>query len=88
MSEVWGFGEDDLMTPEEIVALLLGLQIEAAEVRRVKDAFSPPDDSWGQAGPAAHVAFVRARKPLHADDRRERRAISSMERSPERNPRG
>ena len=68
MSEVWGFEEDELPTPEQIVALLPGLEIEAAEVRRIEDAFPSPDDPRGQAGPAANVAFVRARKPLLSDD--------------------
>ena len=68
MSEVWGFGEDELPTPEQIVAMLPGLEIEAAEVRSIEDAFPSPDDPRGQAGPAANFAFVRARKPLHLND--------------------
>jgi 2-polyprenyl-3-methyl-5-hydroxy-6-metoxy-1,4-benzoquinol methylase len=63
MSQVWGFGEDDLLTPEQIVALLPGLEIEKAEVRRVEDAFASPDDPRGHQGSAANVAFVRARRP-------------------------
>jgi SAM-dependent methyltransferase len=64
MSDVWLFGEDDLKSPEQIVALLPGLEIEVAEVRCIEDAFSSPDDPRGLAGPTANVAFVRARKPL------------------------
>jgi len=62
MSEVWGFREDELLTPEQIVTLLPGLEIEKAEVRHVEDAFSSPDDPRGSKGSAANVAFVRARK--------------------------
>jgi hypothetical protein len=63
MAHVWGFGEDELMTPEGIVALLPGLEIEKAEVRHVENAFPSPDDPRGAPGSAANVAFVRARKP-------------------------
>jgi SAM-dependent methyltransferase len=63
MAQVWFFEEEDLLTPEAIVALLPGLVIEKAEVRRVENAFPSPDDPRGEAGPAANVAFVRARKP-------------------------
>lgn len=63
MAEVWGFGEDDLMTPGQIVGLLPGLEIEVAEVWQVENAFGSPDDPRGGAGSAANVAFVRARKP-------------------------
>jgi hypothetical protein len=63
MAQVWEFGEDDLMTPEAIVALLPGLEIERAEVRHVQNAFPSPDDPRGEVGSAANVAFVRARKP-------------------------
>jgi len=63
MSQVWGFAEDDLMSPEQIVALLPGLEIEKAEVRRVVDAFASAEDPRGGHGSAANVAFVRARKP-------------------------
>ena len=63
MSEAWGFGEDELMTPDEIVALLPGLEIEIAEVRHLEDAFPAPDDPRRLAGSSTNVAFVRARKP-------------------------
>ncbi len=63
MSQVWGFAEDDLMTPEQIVALLQGLEIEKAEVRCVPDALASPDDPREHQGSAANVAFVKARKP-------------------------
>ena len=63
MSEAWGFGEDELMTPDQIVALLPGLQIEKAEVRYLEDAFPSPDDPREHKDSSANVAFVRARKP-------------------------
>ena len=67
MSDAWGFGEDELMTPEEIVALLPGLEIEIAEVRHLEDAFPAPCDPRRHAGSSANVAFVRARKPWHVE---------------------
>jgi hypothetical protein len=63
MSAVWAFGEDDLMTPEQIAELLPGLQIEKAEVRRLEDAFGSDQDPRAHAGRSANVAFVRARRP-------------------------
>lgn len=63
MSDVWGFGEDDLMTPEQIVDLLPGLEIEKAEVRHIEDPFASPEDPRGHKGSAANVALVRAWKP-------------------------
>jgi 2-polyprenyl-3-methyl-5-hydroxy-6-metoxy-1,4-benzoquinol methylase len=63
MAEVWGFGEGELMTPEQIMAFLPGLEIEAAEVREIEDAFDAPGDPPGHEASAAQVAFVRARKP-------------------------
>jgi SAM-dependent methyltransferase len=63
MAEGWGFDLDELPTPEEIVDMLPGLDIEVAEVRTISDMFEPSDDSWGQHGSAANIAFVRAKKP-------------------------
>ena len=63
MAEGWGFDLDELPTPAEIVDMVPGLDIEAAEVRMISDMFEPSDDSWEQHGPAANIAFVRARKP-------------------------
>jgi len=63
MSEVWEFGEDDLLSLDEIVGLLPELEIEKAEARYLEDAFPAPDDPRGHKGSAANVAFVRARKP-------------------------
>jgi SAM-dependent methyltransferase len=63
MSDVWGFGEGELMTPEGIVDLLPGLEIEKAEVRHIEDPFASPDDPRRHKGSAANVALVRARKP-------------------------
>ncbi len=65
MSEVWGFEEDELLTPDQIVALLPGLEIEKAEVRHLEDPFPSPDDPRRHAGSTANVAFVRAQKPRH-----------------------
>ena len=62
MSEVWNFAEDELMSPGQIAALLPGLEIEKAEVRRLQNVFSG-DDPRAQGGSSANVAFVRARKP-------------------------
>lgn len=62
MTEAWNFAEGDLLSPEEIVELLPGLEIEKAEVKRVMDAFSA-DGPHAQEGTSANVAFVRARKP-------------------------
>ena len=63
MSEAWGFEEDELLAPDQITALLSGLQIEKAEVRQVADPFSVPDNSRKEAGSTANVAFVRAQNP-------------------------
>jgi SAM-dependent methyltransferase len=63
MAQVWFFEEDELMTPEGIVVLLPGLEIEKAEVRHVENAFASPDDPRGDKSSAANVAFVRARRP-------------------------
>jgi len=63
MSDVWGFGEDDLMTPEQIVDLLPGQEIEKARVRHIEDPFAAPDDPRRHKGSTANVALVRARKP-------------------------
>ena len=62
MASVWGFAEDDLPSPDQLVELLPGLAIEKAEVRRLEDAFSA-DDPRAQHGAWANVAFVRVRKP-------------------------
>jgi 2-polyprenyl-3-methyl-5-hydroxy-6-metoxy-1,4-benzoquinol methylase len=61
MSEAWGFGEGELLSPEEIVELLPGVEIEKAEVRRLEHAFAD-DDPRAHGGSPANVAFVRARK--------------------------
>jgi SAM-dependent methyltransferase len=62
MAGVWGFGEDDLMTPEQIVDLLPGLEVEKAEVRHIEDPFTSSDGARGQDGSVANVALVRARR--------------------------
>ena len=63
MSEVWPFDADDLMTPEQIVALLPGLEIEKAEMRQIDDMFTNPDDPRRHGDSWANIAFVRARRP-------------------------
>jgi hypothetical protein len=65
MSEIWGFDDDALLNPGQIVALLPGLVIEKAEVRHIDDAFPAPDDPRRQKDSSANAAFVRARKPKH-----------------------
>jgi SAM-dependent methyltransferase len=62
MSTVWGFDPDDLHSPEEIVNLLPGLRVESAEVRHIDDMFAGPSDPRAQAGSAANIALVRARR--------------------------
>ena len=61
MAEVWGFAEDELLSPEQIVGLLPGVEIEKAEVRRLQNIF-PDGDPRAHSGASANVAFVRARK--------------------------
>jgi SAM-dependent methyltransferase len=63
MAEVWGFGDDDLMTPWEIAELLAPLAIEKAEVRRFRGMFVAADDPRGHRGTDANVAVVRAKRP-------------------------
>lgn len=74
MADLWGFSEDELSSPEEIVALLAGLEIEKAEVRNLKGLFASPDDPRAFYGSEARVAVVRARRP---------RAHDGMEDTPE-----
>lgn len=68
MAKVWHFDEGDLMSPQEMAALLPGLVIEKAEVRQVKHAFGDGDDGLSEHSrqreqAIANVALVRARKP-------------------------
>jgi SAM-dependent methyltransferase len=65
MAEVWGFAEDELPAPDQVVELLPGLVIEKSEVRRLEDIFSV-DDPRAQHGSWVNVMFVRARKPQEA----------------------
>lgn len=60
MAKVWGFPEDELLSPEEITAQLPGIYIEAAEVREI-DAFEKEDPRYVE-GARAKAAFVRGRK--------------------------
>lgn len=61
MAKVWPFPEEDLTTPDELVAELPGFDIERAEVRRM-EVFTK-DDPRATAGTRANVAIVRARRP-------------------------
>ena len=63
MAEVWGLAEGDLISAEEIVAALHGLEIETAEVRGINDPFGAGEEGQEGTGAAANVAFVRARRP-------------------------
>ena len=58
MAPVWGFDEDDLMSVEEIGALLPGLQIEKAEVRQVESPFANTSQELGDS--KANALLVRA----------------------------
>lgn len=60
MAKVWGFPEEELLSPEEIAALLPGIYIETAEVREI-DAFEKEDPRYVE-GAKAKAAFVRGRK--------------------------
>ena len=62
MSQVWGFSEDELPSPQEIAELLSGVIIESAEVRRLESIFSS-DEPRAHEDTSANAAFVRARKP-------------------------
>lgn len=61
MAEVWHFAADELVTVEQIVAMLPGLDIIRAEVRHISDMFGA-DDPRAYAGPSAEVVFVRAKR--------------------------
>jgi SAM-dependent methyltransferase len=66
MQEEWGFEDGDfvsLATMREIVTGL-GLQIEKAEVRKVSEMFSDPEDHRYEAGRQASIAFIRARRQV------------------------
>ena len=63
MSAVWGIDAEELTTAAELAAALPELIIEHAERRRIPDMFSDPADPRAQAGAAASIAFLRARKP-------------------------
>jgi SAM-dependent methyltransferase len=60
MAEVWGFDEADFMTPDEIVPLLSGLEIDRAEVRRIE--IFGKEDPRAYAGTKANVILVRAHR--------------------------
>lgn len=60
MAQVWGFDPEDLITPDQIVAHLSGMEIELAEVRQVKNPFFD-DGSGKRKDNSVNVAFVRAK---------------------------
>jgi len=60
MAQVWGFDPGDLITRDQIVAQLSGMEIELAEVRQVKNPFFD-DGSGKRKDNSANVAFVRAK---------------------------
>jgi SAM-dependent methyltransferase len=62
MASVWGFDESELPTPDEIVDLLPGLEIQKAGVLHIEDMFGEKD-LRASAGRGANIAFVRAVKP-------------------------
>ncbi len=49
MADAWGFNEDELPTPEQIVGWIPGLVIETAVVLRINDMFSGADDPRANA---------------------------------------
>ena len=53
------------MTPEQIAALLLELEIEKAEVGASKTLFLRPMIRVGMLDPPQTLPFVRARKLMH-----------------------
>jgi 2-polyprenyl-3-methyl-5-hydroxy-6-metoxy-1,4-benzoquinol methylase len=63
MAAIWGFKEEDLPSPDGLVALLPGLEIETAETRHVQNAFAD-DPLRGGENSEAYIAFVRAVKPV------------------------
>jgi len=62
MQKEWGFDDGDFMPLSDITETLSDLTIEKAEVRRISEMFSDPDDYRYSAGREANIAFVRARK--------------------------
>jgi hypothetical protein len=63
MSEIWGFNEDSLPSPDELTTMLPDLVIESVVTRHVKNAFEE-DEMRGKYASDAFITFVRARKPM------------------------
>ncbi len=63
MSAVWGIDAEELTTVAALAAALPDLIIEQAAVRCIPDMFTDSADPRAQAGAAASIAFLRARKP-------------------------
>ena len=66
MSTVWGVDQEEFTTVAALAAALPDLIIEQAAVRCIPDMFTDPADPRAQAGAAASIAFLRARKPGRA----------------------
>jgi len=61
MAPVWGIEADELVSPQELVDLLPGMDVLRAEVHALSGMF-PPDDPRGGQEPV-HVALVQAERP-------------------------
>ena len=66
MSAVWGVDQEEFTTVAALAAALPDLIIEQAAVLCIPDMFTDPADPRAQAGAAARIAFLRARKPGRA----------------------
>ncbi len=63
MREVWEFFEEgDFLPLQEMTEILSDLTIEKAEVRRISEMFSDPEDMRYEFGREANIAVMRARK--------------------------
>ncbi|MFC1529680.1 class I SAM-dependent methyltransferase [Gemmatimonadota bacterium] len=63
MREVWEFFEEgDFLPLAEMTEILSDLTIEKAEVRRISEMFSDPDDMRYDFGREANIAIFRARR--------------------------
>jgi hypothetical protein len=62
MAAIWGFDEDELVSPALLETELSDLEVDVAETRHVKNAFAN-DQLRGGQNSEAYIVFVRARKP-------------------------
>lgn len=68
MAAIWGFDEDELVSPAMLVAGLTDLEIDEAETRHVQNAFAN-DELRGGQNSEAYIVFVLARKPeMHSPE--------------------